>query len=106
MPRPRSLPALCLALIAFGCGRPVPPRLQPGDVVRPEISFAPEAPWPVGAKVTVGLLARVERPGGESHHLRDEDVPLARVVMSARIAFFDGDQPRGAPLDVPLVHDC
>jgi len=104
--RPWFLPFLGLALLAFGCGRPATPALRPGDIVRPEVSFAPKAPWSTGAKVTIGVLARVERPGGEGHYLKDEDVPLDQAVMSARLMFLNGEQLVGEPLEVPLVHDC
>lgn len=103
----RSILTIPLAvLIVSGCARPVPPVLQSGDIVRPEVSFAPDAPWPAGAKVAIGMLARVERPGFETHYLKDEDVPLERAVMSARVTFLDGERLLGDPLVIPLVHDC
>lgn len=95
-----------LAFLALGCARPDVPALQPGDVVRPEVSFAPKTPWPADARVNIGVLARVERPGGEGHYLKDEDVLLEQVVMSARLTFFDGERVLGEPVEVPLVHDC
>lgn len=94
------------ALLAIGCARPDVPALQSGDVVRPEVSFAPKVPWPADARVSIGVLARVERPGGEGHYLKDEDVPLEQAVMSVRLTFFDGERVLGDPLEVPLVHDC
>ncbi len=96
----------CVALLAFGCSRPAAPALQTGDVVRPEISFAPNAPWPADAKVSVGVLLRGERPGVESYYLKDEDVVIERAVMGARITFLNGEQIVGDPLDVALIHDC
>jgi len=97
---------LGVVLFVFGCTQPVAPAIQPGDTVRPEVSFAPADPWPAGAKVTVGVLARVERPGGGSHYLKDQDVPAERVVVRARVSFWDGERPLGEPSEVPLVHDC
>jgi hypothetical protein len=101
-----TLSALCVMFLAIGCTRPAAPVLQPGDIIRAEVSFAPNAPWPAGAKVAIGMLARVERPGGETHYLNDEDVPLERAVMSARVTFLDGERLLGDALVVPLVHDC
>jgi len=108
MPLRWSLFAPMAALLALGCSRPPADRaaLEPGDEVRPEVSFAPDAPWPAEARVSIGVLLRVERPGGESHHLRDADVPLEQVKMSARVTYLDGDRPLRNPDDVPLVHDC
>lgn len=100
------LPALLAALAACGCAKPDAPALQPGDVVRPEVSFAPKEPWPAGGKAIVGVLVRVERPGDEPHYLMDEDVDIERAVMGARVTFFDGELVLGEPRDVTLVHDC
>jgi hypothetical protein len=96
----------CLTLLAFGCAGPAASPFRPGDTVRPEISFAPEAPWPAGAKVAVGVLVRVERPGGEGHYLHDNDVSLEQAVMSGRLTFFSGEQMMGEPHELPFVHDC
>ena len=105
MPR-RCLPIPVLSLLVFGCGQPDAPALMPGDIVRPDVSFAPKAPWSEGVKVTIGMLARVERPGGEGHYLNDEDVPLDRAVLFVRVTFLDGERSLGDPLEVPLLHDC
>jgi hypothetical protein len=75
-------------------------------VVRPEVSFAPKEPWPAEAKVTIGMLLRVERPGGKTHYLNDEDVAIELAVMGARVTFLDGERPLGEPREVPLIHDC
>ena len=93
-------------LLAAGCQRAAAPVFQPGDDVRPEIAFAPTGPWPIGATVAVGMLVRLERPGAEGRYLHDDEVPLDRAVMSARVSFWDADRPVGEPLDVPLVRDC
>lgn len=93
-------------LTAAGCDRPAAPAIRPGDVVRPEVAFAPRGPWPAGAKVTVGMLVRVERPGGETHYLRDDEVDPDRAVMTARVTFLGGGRPLGEPLEVPFVRDC
>jgi hypothetical protein len=95
-----------IALLAIGCSRPVVPVLQSGDVVRPEISFAPNEPWPADAKVTIGMLVRVERPGCESCYVNDVDIEIGRSVMGGRVTFFNGEQVIGEPHEVPLVHDC
>lgn len=102
------LPIPLVVLLASGCAGPAEPvlQLQPGDVVRPEVSFAPRDPWPTGARVSLGVLLRVERPGGVSHYLMDDDVPLEQADMTARVTFLDGDRVLGDPLEVPLVHDC
>jgi hypothetical protein len=99
--------APCVVLLAFGCARsPAPvPGLQPGDVVRPEISVAPKRLYP-GDRLVVGVLLRGERPAGEMYYVNDDEVVLDRAVMSARITFLNGDQVVGVLLDVPLVHDC
>ncbi len=104
--RPWLAPLPLVALLALGCGRSDTPALQPGDVVRPELSFAPDEPWHTGDRIAVGVLLQGERPGGERYYLKDADVTLERVVMSGRITFFDGDRVVGVPLDVSLVHDC
>jgi len=95
-----------LALIAVGCSRPATSVLLPGDIVRPEISIAPSAPWPAGAAFSIGLLVRVERPGGEAHDLMDEDVPAEKATMMVKVTFLEGDRMIGVPLEVPLVRDC
>ena len=56
--------------------------------------------------MVIGMLARVERLGGEAQYLKDEDVPLERTVMRARVTFLDGERWMGDPLEVLLVHDC
>jgi hypothetical protein len=93
-------------VLAAGCTRPVTPALQPGDVVRPEIAVAPAAPWPAGSKATIGVLLRVERPGGTSRYLMDEDVDVERAEMAVRVTFLDGERVVGEPREVPLVKDC
>jgi hypothetical protein len=102
--RPWFLP-LPLVVLALGCAKPDAPALQPGDVVRPEIAVAPEAPWPGEGKANVGVLLRVVRAGGETHYLMDEEVDLGRMVMSARFTFLDGERVVQEQ-EVPLVHDC
>ena len=97
--------AALLGLLAAGCATSVEPALLPGDVVRPEVAFAPKDPWPAGARVTLGLLVWRDRPGGESRYLRDEEV-AADSVMLARVTFLDGDRPLDDPLEVPFVRDC
>lgn len=106
--RPWYLLAPCLTLLAAGCSEPEQPVpvFQPGDVVRPEVSFAPTAPWPAEAKVSVGVLFRIERPGGQTRYLMDEDVPIEQVGVSGRVTFLDGERALGDPQDVSLVHDC
>lgn len=96
------------SLLAFGCARPDTPRavLQPGDVVRPELSFAPKEPWHTGDRIAVGVLLQGERPGGERYYVKDADVTLDRVVVKARLTFWTGEQIVGESLDVTLVHDC
>ena len=100
------LPVPVVVLLVSGCTRPAAPVLQPGDVVRPEIAFAPKDPWPTGAEVAIGMLVQVERPGGETHYLRDTEVAADQAVMLARVTFLDGDRPLGDPLEVPFVRDC
>lgn len=96
-----------VALFAVGCARPAPLALQPGDVVRAELSFAPKQPWHTGDRIAVGVLLQGERPTGERYYVKDADVTLEQVVMKARITFWANDQtPAEPPLDVPLVHDC
>jgi hypothetical protein len=93
-------------LLALGCARPADPVLRPGDVVRPEVAFAPKDPWPAGAEVAIGMLVQVERPGGETHYLRDTEVAAEQAAMRARVTFLDGDLPLGNALEVPFVRDC
>lgn len=98
-----------VALFEVGCVRQAPPRaaLQPGDVVRPEISVAPEQPWHTGDRIAVGVLLQGERPNGERYYVKDADVTLEQMDMKARITFSTNDQTSPEqPLDVPLVHDC
>jgi hypothetical protein len=106
MSRPWLLSLPLLLALTAGCTRPVAPVLQPGDVVRPEVSFAPNAPWPAGGEVAVGVLLRVERPGGKTHYLMDEDVDVERAEMAVRVTFLDGERVVEAPRQVPLVKDC
>jgi hypothetical protein len=104
--RDRSLPLMLSALLMVGCSRPEAPPLQPGDVVRPELAFAPDSPWPADAKVAVGMLVRVERAGSESRYLYDKEINLEQVVMAGRVTFFNGEQVMGEPHELPFVHDC
>jgi len=99
---------LLLALSA-GCGQPAPPPppLQPGDVVRPQIALAPEGRWPVGARVAIGMLLEVHRPGRrEVSFLLDKEVAAELAVMRARVTFLKGNSALGKPLEVPFVRDC
>lgn len=98
-------PVALVVLFAAGCSRPAAV-LRPGDVVRTEVVFAPQDPWPAGAGVTIGLLVRVDRPGGDVRYLRDGEVDPEGAVMRARVTFFDGDRPLCDPLEVPFVRDC
>lgn len=100
------LPVSFVVLFAIGCSRPDAPAFQLGDVARPDISVAPREPWHAGDEVAIGVRVMVERPGGESHFLNDEDVAVERAVMSARFTFLDGERALGDPIEVPLVHDC
>jgi hypothetical protein len=95
-----------VVLLESGCARPNVPVPQPGDVIRPEIAFAPHAPWPPGAKVALGMLITVHQPGGEDRYLGDKDVTAEQAVMRARVTFLDGDRQLGDPLDVAFVRDC
>jgi len=88
-----------------GCSH-TPPVLQPGDEVRPEVAVAPRSPWSVGARVAIGMLLQVHRPGRKIAYLNDKDVAIERVTMRARVTFLNGDSPVGEPLEVPFVHDC
>ncbi len=93
-------------LLGSGCARPAVPVLRPGVVVRPEIAFAPRAPWPSGATVTLGMLVKVHPPVGEDLYLGDKDVTPEQADMRARVTFFDGDLQLDDPLEVLFVHDC
>lgn len=95
--------AVLLSFLA-GCGPP-PPALRPGDEVRPEVAVAPDAPWPADARVALGMLLQVHRPGREVTYLADGDVPDA-AAMQARVTFFAGDAALGEPLELPFVRDC
>jgi hypothetical protein len=103
----RSAPlVLLVTFAAAGCGK-APPVLQRGDAVRPQLALAPDVPWPIGAKVAIGMLLEVHRPGrAEVGFLREEDVPLEGAEMAAKVTFFAGDAPLGEPLEVPFVRDC
>lgn len=95
-----------VVLLGSGCAQPEAPVLQPGDVIRPEIAFAPKAPWPPEAKVALGMLIKVHRPGSEARYLGDKDVTPEQAVLRARVTFLDGDSQLGEPLEVLFVHDC
>lgn len=97
------VPLPLIVLLGSGCARNT--ALRPGDIVRPEIAFAPEPPWPPEAAVAIGMLFRVERPGHQSRYVDDAQVREPFEVR-ARITFFDGDQSLGDPLEVPFVRDC
>lgn len=99
-------PFLLLVLVGSGCARPEVPILRPGDVILPEIAFAPRAPWPPGAKVALAMLIKLHRPGGEARYLGDKEVTPEHAVMRARVTFLDGDLPLGDPLEVAFVRDC
>ena len=97
----------CVVLLVFGCSPPVnSPVLQPGDVGRPEVVFAPNAPWSEGVEVCIGMLARIDRPSGSRYYLLDKDISLERVEMSGRLTFFRDEQLIGEPHELPFVHDC
>lgn len=112
MRRPLSHALFVALALGLGCARPAPPppsedALLPGDVVRPQIEFAPKAPWRAGAKVALGMLLRVERPGREGHsHLSEADVPGEGVSIRGSVTFFRDGVPLGEPLAVPFVKDC
>jgi hypothetical protein len=95
-----------VVLLGSGCARRNAPVLGPGDVIQPEIAFAPHAPWPSGARVTLGMLIKVHRPGSEARYLADKEVAPEQAVMRAKVTFLDGDVPLDEPLEVPFVHDC
>jgi hypothetical protein len=99
----------CLVVALSSCSRPVAPDrpvLGPGDVVRPEIAYAPKEPWSVGAEVALGMLFRVDRSGNETRYLRDDEVNPDQAVMLGRVTFLNGVNPVGDPLEVPFVRDC
>jgi hypothetical protein len=56
--------------------------------------------------VAIGMLVRVERPGGEARYLLDGEVAPDSAVMTARVTFLNDGLPLGDSLDVPLVRDC
>ena len=95
-----------VVLFAAGCTSPAENALQPGDVVQPEVAFAPRDPWPADARVALGMLLKLERPGDEVRYLRDDEVNPDQAVMQARVTFLDGDRLLGDPLEVPFVRDC
>jgi hypothetical protein len=96
---------LLTALALSGCGKPA--ALQRGDVVRPQLALAPDAPWPAGCKAAIGILVEVHRPGRPGvGFLREEDVPPEGAVMRAKVTFLAGDVPLAEPLEVPFVRDC
>jgi hypothetical protein len=103
----RTWPVLA-ALLAAGCaGRVAESPLRPGDVVRPQVAFAPKAPWHQGTKVALGMLIQIHRPGRmEAAFLGDSDVRPEQAVLRCRVTFLDGDEPLDEPLEVPFVHDC
>jgi hypothetical protein len=98
-----------VALLAVGCARPdadTGPAPQPGDVLRPELAFAPDGPWAAGDEVTVGMLVKGVRPDGEGYYLRDKDVDIGRAVMGGRLTFFAVERMLGEPRELPFVKDC
>src|SRR5262245_47615611 len=96
------LPLPLIALLELGCARSVGPVLRPGDVVRPELAFAPQAPWRPEAAAAIGMLVKVDQPGKEGRFLEDREVG-DQADMWARITFFDGDLQMGDPLEAPFV---
>lgn len=99
---------LCLGLLTIlaGCGR-IPPVLQPGDEVRPEIAVAPEDFWTPGEDAVIGMLLQVHRPGRANvAYLADPDVSPTVATMRARITFFRDGVPLPNPLEVPFIKDC
>lgn len=94
-----------LVLLGGGCARSFGPALMPGDIVRPEIAFAPQEPWPSGAAVAIGMLIRIERKGSEGRYLDDTEV-RELPEMQSRVTFFDGDRTLGDPMVLPFVRDC
>src|SRR5438445_359125 len=84
---PAFTPLPLVVLLGSGCARPVAPALRPGDVVRPEIAFAPRDPWPPEAAVALGMLVKVHRPGGEARYLGDKDVSPENAAMRATVTF-------------------
>lgn len=103
----RSFVVPLILLLFAGCGSPSAPALLPGDEVRPQIAYAPEAPWVARAKVALGMLLEVHRPGrDEVAFLADGDVNPEEADMQARVTFFSGDETLGEPLALPFVKDC
>lgn len=100
--------SLLIGLFAIGCTPPAAttPALQPNDVVRPEVSFAPAEPWKVGDRVTVGVLLQGERPDGTGYYILDQDVDIERVTVNCRLTFANDDKPVGDVIDVTMEHDC
>lgn len=96
---------LTVVLFEMGCSRSGSPILQPGDFVRPEIAFAPAAPWRAGASVVFGMLVKVDRPGAPSRYLQDSEVRDS-PAMQLRITFLDGERQLGDPLELPFIRDC
>lgn len=103
--RLKLLPWPLVLLLGSGCARSVGPVLLPGDVVRLELAFAPQSPWPPGSVVTIGMLVRVYRPGDEGRYLKDREVS-DQADMHVRMTFLDGDLRLGDPLELPFVRDC
>ena len=105
----RTIQALWVlaGLLLVGCAASVPePALKKGDVVRPQILFAPAKAWPANVKGAVGIWVEVHRPGREGvSFLHEKDIPWQGVEMEATITFL-GNGPLGEPLSVPFVRDC
>jgi hypothetical protein len=90
-----------------GCSQSAATKLQPGDIVQPELSFAPEAPWATGSTVAIGMLVRVERAATPARYLNDEEVPAEQATMHLQVLFLAEDErPLGEPTLIPLVRDC
>ncbi|NBO90834.1 MAG: hypothetical protein EBV06_00730 [Planctomycetia bacterium] len=106
MSKIKQLLIVVVVMMLGGCGT-TSPSLLPGDEVRPDIAFAPKAPWSPGARVNLGMLVQVHRPG-RSHkvYLSDNAVSPNQAVMRATITFFNGENTLGKALEVPFVRDC
>lgn len=98
----------CVIFLLAGCSAGgKAPTLLPGDTVRPQIAFAPDAPWKAGDTVALGILVEIRRPGRDAvAFLADADPLTADAEMAARVEFLSGDALVGEALDVPIHRDC
>jgi hypothetical protein len=96
--------ALLVLVWLGGCAEPPVRRLQPDDVITPEIGL-PD-PWHADRPTLFTVRLRAHRPQEmDSILLQAADLP-SDLTGTARVVFFHDEQPLDEVLELPLMADC